>query len=292
MVNQLSKRQIEFNQASLDGWQAFTNHREIVTELLSVGARPGNSRLCILGAGNSNDVDLAHLLRSHREIHLVDLDADALARGVARQGFAEDPAVKCHGGIDVTGMWDTLAAKSPQCEIRPADLDAFIAEPFRQVGSALPGPFDVVASTCLLSQLIDAVSDTLGQGHPRFLEVVQAIRAGHLHLLVQLVSPGGIAVLITDIVSSDSHPPLRSVAEETLFDVVAQLIADRNFFHGVNPAVLLSLFRSDPLLAREVAGVEASRPWRWNLGPRVYAVCALTARRYGIGARQGDSECE
>ena len=63
--------------------------------------------------------------------------------------------------------------------------------------------------------------------------------------------------------------------------MLAQLIRARNFFHGVNPAVLVSLFRTDPVLNSRVTELEPVRPWLWNLGPRWYAVYALKVRRKG-----------
>jgi hypothetical protein len=281
-MNPLTRLQLEHNRESAAGWEAFAAHREKVTDLLAGGSAPEPSRLCVLGAGNCNDLDLPALLRPHREVHLVDLDAEALARGVARQGLADSPAVHRHGGMDVTGVLDALAGWAPPAAISPADLAACALEPLRRVAPALPGPFDVVASTCLLSQLILAVVHAVGERHPRFLELLQAVRAGHLRLLANLIAPGGAGVLITDVVSSDTFPALGSVAEETFPGVLAQLIRERNFFHGVNPSVLVSLFRTDPVLAREVAGLEPLRPWRWDLGPRLYAVCALKLRKAGL----------
>jgi len=46
-----------------------------------------------------------------------------------------------------------------------------------------------VASTCVLSQLIEVVIQSVGVAHPRFLELVQAVRIGHLRLLMHLVAP-------------------------------------------------------------------------------------------------------
>jgi hypothetical protein len=220
-------------------------------------------------------VDLNALLRTQRAVHLVDLDAEALARGVAQQGLTDSPRVHRHGGIDLTGMLDVLAAWSPFTTIQTAEVARCVEEPSRRMRSALPGRFELVASTCLLSQLIHAVVHTVGERHPRFLELVQAIRAGHLRLFTRLIAPGGVGVLITDIVSSDSYPALGSVAETELPHLLAKLIRERNFFHGVNPVVLASLFRTDPVLSSQVAGLELIRPWLWNLGPRWYAVCAL-----------------
>ena len=74
---------------------------------------------------------------------------------------------------------------------------------------------------------------------------------------------------------------LGSVADASLPQVLAKLIADHNFFHGVNLAVLAQFFRTDPVVAPHVTALEMVPPWLWNLGPRVYAVCALTFRIRG-----------
>ena len=39
----------------------------------------------MLGAGNANDLDLEQLARRFDEVHLVDIDAAALARATGRQ---------------------------------------------------------------------------------------------------------------------------------------------------------------------------------------------------------------
>jgi hypothetical protein len=267
------------NAESRGQWEVFGPHRAKVTGLLRDTPQPGTSRLCVLGAGNCNDLDLNVLLRHHREVHLVDLDAAALAEGVARQGLAGQAAIHQHGAVDVTGVIDLLGEWSPQAAVPDDDLARCASEPVRRVGPALPGPFEVAASTCLLSQLVQPIVGALGEAHPRFLAALQAIRAGQLRLLADLVVPGGLGVLIIDFVSSDSFAPLATLSEEALAAVAPELIRAQNFFHGANPAVLTSLFRTDPVVAPHVAALECARPWLWNLGPRVYAVCAWKFRK-------------
>jgi hypothetical protein len=131
----------------------------------------------------------------------------------------------------------------------------------------------------LLSQLVGCVVRTAGESHPRFLEALRAVRAGHLRLLADLVAPGGAGVLIADVVSSDTAPALASAQERLLPGLLAGLIQQRNFFHGVNPAVLGSFFRTDPVVAEQVTDLEGVPPWLWDFGPRVYLVCAVTFRK-------------
>ena len=56
-------------------------------------------------------------------------------------------------------------------------------------------------------------------------------------------------------------------------------IAQRNFFTGVNPLVIERLLETDVDFAAQLTDVRLLAPWVWDLGPRLYAVCALTARR-------------
>src|SRR5262249_30168136 len=155
-----------------------------------------------------------------------------------------------------------------------ADLAACREAPSQTAGAALPGPFDVVASSCVLSQLMQTVALALGERHPRFIEVLQAVRCGHLRLLVHLIAPGGTGLLITDVVSSEAFPELPTVPRQLLPEALARLTRAGNFFHGVNPLMLPMLFQRDPVLSEQLRDVEALPSWCWNLGPRQYAVCA------------------
>jgi hypothetical protein len=126
--------------------------------------------------------------------------------------------------------------------------------------------------------LIGNAYHAVGEGHPRFMALVRAIRAGHLRLLTRLTEPGGAAVLITDVASTDTFPTLGSVPETALPGLLRGLAAGRKFFHGVDPAVLTRAFREDPILSARVASLERVPPWRWNLHGRVYLVLAMRWR--------------
>jgi len=84
-VNRLTEVPARRNAITRDNWTAYANHRRTVTGHLAVGRAPGCDRLCVLGAGNANDLELPILAVMCREVHLVDLDADALALGIARR---------------------------------------------------------------------------------------------------------------------------------------------------------------------------------------------------------------
>jgi hypothetical protein len=139
---------------------------------------------------------------------------------------------------------------------------------------------------CLLSQMVESIGLSLGQQHPRFLQLLTAVRIRHLQTMAELLRPGGRFVLVTDFVSSDTCPALAQTSEAQLPEIARSLIADRNFFTGINPFVLQSLLSNDASLAQQLEQVQLLRPWLWSFPTRVYAVTAIQAvRRHGRPCR-------
>jgi hypothetical protein len=306
----MSQLQQDRNRETQDAWESFRSHREEVMQLLCEGyPSPGATvssetpekaeRICLLGAGNCNDLELPQLLDTFSEVHLVDLDGEALRAGVKRQ-FDSTPAAKnstrliLHPEFDVTGIAEALSHwrdESPTAISRPSTSDD--VEPLFQAIRSTRWPaewqatFSRAASLCLLSQLFEPFTLALGENHPRWLDLITEVRRQHLRMLIELVRPGGMAVLISDIVSSDTFPPLGQIPSDQLPGVIKDLIQQQNFFTGLNPFVIQSLFQTDHELAAQVSRVRLVKPWLWHLGPRSYAVCALQIhRRAHAEARQ------
>ena len=275
-MNPLVRVQIENNATTASAWASFAAHRNRVTGLLQ--ARSAASRLCVLGAGNCNDFDIGELLASHAEIHLVDLDPNALSGGIARQNVNAHRSIHTHAPFDLSGRLEAMASWRPSAPVADADVERCI-RCATEVASELPGPFQLTASNCVLSQLIDAMTDAIGASHPRFADLVAAVRLGHLRLMASLTSPGGAAVLITDVVSSDTCPELQAATDWDLPGLLAQVVGARNFFHGTSPTVLAAVLHSDAILRSCFLPPEWIRPWVWNLGPRLYLVHAVVLRR-------------
>ncbi|WP_435022558.1 hypothetical protein TA3x_005753 (plasmid) [Tundrisphaera sp. TA3] len=272
------------NATTREHWDAFAGHRRNVSARLGAGGAPRPTRLCVVGAGNANDLDLPALLEAHREVHLVDLDAEALALGAGRQGVAGHPGLRLHGGIDATGMLDAMAAWSPWTSVTPADRAALTGWPAGRVALALPGGFDLVASTCLLTQLMESARHALGAGHFQLVAVERAIRAGHLRLLDRLAAPGGRACLITEVASSDAIPGLGEVPEADLPGLLRRLAPGSGHFRGVHPAELAEALRDARGTGPNGIGWEPTRPWRWHLHARAYLVWAMAYRVGGPSA--------
>ncbi|QDV17908.1 hypothetical protein Pan153_25640 [Gimesia panareensis] len=277
-MNPLFEEEYRFNQASRPNWDAAKQHRETVTGNLKrlPGAQGG--RLCVLGAGNCNDLDLKQLLQVYSEVHLVDLDRSALDYAIEAQGVSGEAAVVCHVG-DLTGIGQQLAMLAQDKNSSEAVLDEIRERLSGTTPLELPGPFDVVCSTCILSQLILQVVNAIGETDPRFEELMKAVRAQHYRTVVELITPGGAGFIVSDFVSSESAADLKQVPDFQFTQYLSQLLSSRNFFHGVHPGILLAQLQGNAPLARLVQNVEMLPPWRWDLGARQYAVAGIRFER-------------
>jgi hypothetical protein len=273
--------QAKFNRSTADSWESFASHRAEVAALLQPldGARGG--RLCVLGAGNCNDLHLPSLIQTYDEVHLVDIDAAALDGAVKRQGVADSNRVHRHGGVDLTGIAETLSAwkqQRPTGEQIRAALRAAAAAPPPAAG----GPFDVVLSPCVLSQICGYAGDVLGRDHPAYRDLLTAIRDRHLRLLAELTRPGGTALLVCDMLSSDSFAEISGTKREKLPALMDRLVYRGDFFPGLAPSSVERVFRQDLLIAPLLSDVKMLRPWVWQLTPtRTFLVYAIRVRRMG-----------
>jgi hypothetical protein len=273
-VEELKRR----NANTREAWEPSANHRAQVTQLLRDAARdlPAPRRLCVLGAGNCNDLALGMLLDSYDEVHLVDLDADSLAAGVARQAPAAVNRIKSHGRMDVTGCLTQLAQDIRPESAAPERIGTWIERirnlpPFPQ-----PSPFHVVVSLGMLTQIAEcALLLVGGPNHVRANELLFALRNHHIRKLLEMTRPGGLALLITDVVSSFTFPNLTILNDAELPNAMYEQVAMKNFFTGANPFALDALVRNDPVLKARVATVEMLTPWRWNQGNRSLLMSGL-----------------
>lgn len=263
-----------FNRNSAGCWDDYTEHRERLTGLLREHA---GGRLAVLGAGNMNDLDLGALVDRFEELHLVDLDREALQRGLARQAESVRARLTPHAPVDVTGSLARLKAhvKAPPS---PADLDGLIQAPAAAVPGVLPGPFDCVLSDCLLGQIMHSCRRALGDSLNLGM-VAQAAAMGHLHLLGQLCRPGGTVLLVTDTVSSETYPLQELWAEQPPLELLTYLEKTDNTFSGTGPAYVRRLLNREPLRP-QFESARLVEPWLWQLGDKVTLLAyALVLRR-------------
>lgn len=269
------------NRSTREHWDWFASHRSQIQNLVLPDLAPAAPapKLCVLGAGNCNDIDLKTLAAAFAEVHLVDIDPAALDGALRRQALPSGARIHLHGGVDLTGIADVF----PAWEDAPPGASEVDAAARRTTQRSVPdvgGPFDVVLSPCLLSQLVGYADDVLGRGHPRRRELLVALRTRHLRTVVDLLAPGGTAVIVCDVASSTGHPQLREVRREKLPEFLDRLTYTDRGFDGLSPVAMQQALRSDPLIAPLLGPVQQVAQWLWHLGPdRAFLVYALRVRK-------------
>jgi len=277
----VAKRQARFNRSTRTHWLHFAPHRARVMELILLGRElSSGGRFVALGAGNCNDLELPRLIDAFEEVHLVDIDPAALSAAADRQGVTAAAGLRLHAPVDLTGIANRVSEWKTALPSL-ADVRQAVVESQQAAVPALRTKFDLVLSSCLLSQLVGYATDRLGgERHPGFRELVCEIRRRHLALMLDLLAPGGTGLLISDLVSSDSREDLSRVPEHELPALVRKLARDGNFFSGLYPDALLAAMQNEPTAAREATDVRMLSPWIWRLGPlRTFLVYAIRFRK-------------
>lgn len=268
--------QSERNFRSRAAWETFAEHRaRLQAELHSACELAGVSggRLCVLGAGNCNDLDLSRLTAQFSAVHLVDLDAAALAHAIAEQSAAA-PQCVLHAGVDLTGISAVLAdlhTPASEAEVSAAQFSERLAAHL----PPLPGPFDAVLAAGVLSQVIESAAASLGSDHPRLPALATELRDQHVRQVLAWTRPGGAALIAIDFVSSETAPALGTATTEQLPALARQLLQAGNFFLGCHPFALWEAARTDP----RAAEATLTPPWTWSLGSKTMLVTALRIRR-------------
>lgn len=274
-VADVVREQIANNASGASERESFTGHRNKLTGLLLERARSAESRLCLLGAGNANDVDLVALCEGYGEVHLVDLDPEALERAAASVPGPLASKLVRHAPIDVSGVLDKLE-RWGALRLTPEELMGNAEATGHQVLQSTGGPFDVVASTCLLTQIQLAPVVVLGDRHRLFEAVRHTITVTHQRVLHALTRPGGVGLLVTDV-SADAIAPLPADDGKTDFRaLVATLIAEGKVFQVAQPDLIRAIGRDDPVLAKGSKASPVLDAWLWDNGPNarflVYAM--------------------
>jgi hypothetical protein len=261
------------NKVGRDLWDRYAGHRAQVTAAIlalappagaDVGVAKATGRVCLLGAGNANDLDLARLAARYDEVHLVDIDPAALSRAVSRPDREARAKLRCHAPVDLSGLFRQIDSG----RARTASPEALLASGTAEVLGQLPGPFDVVVSGCVLSQMSWALAQK-AERDPNALPaplptLEQALLTIHLRTMLGLVKPTGTALLVADLVSSESWPIDELAPDTDLAALVQHLSEERLAFTVCNPALIKQILRRDPVLAAGLAPPELGAPWLWT----------------------------
>jgi hypothetical protein len=263
---------------NIDGHrERYGAHREHLMRLLAtVGGGPS---IGIFGAGNCTDLDAERLATDFSEVHLIDVDAEALDRG--RESFPPDARdrVVTHAGIDLSGFQDRIdewGDRFPDnAELGRAAV-ASIHSILRQVGR----PFRVVLSDCILSQLPIAYRRAWVSSRTNWNNLFTAITAVHLGTLVGSLEHGGRGAIACDALGSKTAPELRELGgatPEELQRFVKDGLAQGKLALDPDPAALLTGL-AVPGLRELVDSPQVTQPWLWDTGD-ILLVYGLLFRR-------------
>lgn len=262
----LLQRERDRNRSTSQGFDAYAAHR---AEQMALLCELRGQRLALLGAGNCNDIDLERLCGAFEELHLFDIDAEALERAVARHSPRVQAACRVHAH-DLTGVVPFLEAwRTSPPEPLAAQVAAWtkLCELLTEVGQ-----FDAVASTCLLSQVAINLRDFFGLT-PALNSALFAAIAGHIMLATSLTKPGGSLLVFSDCITNQ-YPIHEEARSRGALPAIFHLAAQGAAFPGTDPELLTSLVKSP-----EFPEPELPRAWIWDLGEQSYLVYALRAAR-------------
>jgi hypothetical protein len=267
----------ELNRRFPDSWLGYASHRERVTGHIEQIAQAGE--LCVFGAGNCNDLELEQLAHHFSELHLVDLDGEALARSRARQGSLAQAKIVLHPDVDCSGMLEHLDDWGERFPER-GELGRSAVAAAQGIVRGLGRSFPVVVSACVMSQLAVPFQRAWITSRANWGDLLSTISAVHLATLTGSTSPGGCGLIVFDTSSSKDTPALsdlRARSSEELEEFVTEARESGGLFLRPDPRDLVKQLLS-PGLRSLVADPELSAPWLWHLGSDTQLVYSLTFR--------------
>lgn len=273
------KQQKIANKASQKYFKYFAEHCHQQTDLI-VANNPLGGRLCILGAGNCFDVDLQRLAEVFSEVHLVDIDRNAIDGAKQRMPGALANRIHLHAPLDISGA-NTKLDDWRRFKITPETLLEFPTLATNELAAQLPGPFDCVVSSCLISQILLTYTNVMGDRHPLLQAGLITLLVTHLRLMVTLTKANGQALWITDV-SSDEIAPLKQLIqlEGDGVALLQRLASTNRIFTYLDPGLIANLAQQDPEVSSAAALDGPLRAWLWHNGPqRTYLVYASKISR-------------
>lgn len=268
--NFMIERERRRNSTTRLNFDSYAPHRAHQMALVSGWS---GERLAVLGAGNCNDLDLARLARSFRELHLFDIDAQALAGAYERQSRRVQRACFLHER-DLTGVASLLERWRSQAPEPTTALTDGWARLAPLVGEA--GHFDVVLSTCLLSQVAINLRDFFGI-IPTLNTALMAAITGHIVLAKTLTRPGGTLLVTSDCITN-RFPIHQEAAVRGAMGALFHLSKQGAAFPGTDPRLI-----HDLLCEARFSPPELRRAWIWDLGPQSYLVYGVATTRLAPG---------
>jgi hypothetical protein len=228
----------------------------------------------VLGAGNGDDLDLPLLVGVFGEVHLVDLDGDALELAAGQLSGPARSRLTLHPGLDLSGVIDQVDAWGDRFP-DDATLAALTDTLPRRITGALGRTFDVVLSACLTSQLTLPLRDRLILGLDDWQRLFDGVERAHLMTVAALCRPGGTGVLALDITSSRKLPELEAFAAPETWPGLQAAARAAMARRQVAPSPDPERLRAWLARLEQTGAVERARltdPWVWRTSPEVLAL--------------------
>lgn len=184
-----------------------------------------------------------------------------------------------HAPVDLSGLGTRLPGwkKTPPTF---TEIENAAGQAVKEISARLPGPFDVVASACVITQMSFHLTEALGEGHLVLGPIRQSLVVTHLRTLLELTASGGQALLVTDLTSSNAYPLDQLAAGRALGPVMDDVVARHAFYVAADPNLIKRLLRRETTLRGRAAEPELIEPWLWTGAfNRTYLVYGLRLRR-------------
>jgi hypothetical protein len=277
-VTRAQRALAERTRRSIDVWDLYAPHRERVMALMP--AEPAGGTLCVLGAGKCDDLDLPRLAERFSEIHLVDLDGEAMERARDRQPARVRDAIVLHPNVDLSGL---LTRLDEWGDAFPDDqtLHQVVFGAAHTVVDALGGPFGVTFSTCVMSQLMVPFQNAWTTSGETWSKLFAATAAVHVGILAHATAPRGDACLVFDVLSSDNAPALTALRGRPAEEI--QAAVDAGARSGAmrlepDPRDMFAQIRHSGVAAPEPFP-RLTGPWLWDTSSALQLVYAISFRR-------------
>ena len=145
----------------------------------------------------------------------------------------------------------------------------------KRIGKNLPGPFDVVLSAGVVSQLVWSCMTELGLEHPALRAVALTAMMTHVCMAATLTRPGGTLILVVDTIAR--HPDVFAARGDRLSP--PELLAHFERRTECLPATELEVVLAALKQAFGNAEIRLATPWLWTIAEhRSSLVYAVTVR--------------
>jgi hypothetical protein len=128
-------------------------------------------------------------------------------------------------------------------QVTPQELMGHPSAAAQSLLDVLGGPFDVVASACVITQMQLSVLNALGDRHQLFRAVQHTVSVTHLRSLSRLTRVGGRCLFVTDLVSTDRLNHDGAPTGEAPQALYERALKEGNLIYVAHPELFLVALR-------------------------------------------------